>query len=391
VKNYSDFKPIVYVLGGGQLGLMLHMASQEIGIDTKFLCKSTDPCASYNHILGDITSEIDVYNFVTPKKGIPNSHLTIEVENVNTEALEMLSEDGLDCKPSFSALRIIANKATQKKFIKDLDLPTPKFWKFQSLKNCNLQVSGKILKYQTGGRDGFGVKLLTTKSKFLELPDRPFILEEKVAIAKEFAVIATRDCTGKLVFYPPVLMKFNPRSNQLKSVHYPMKILDSQLEIAKAIVSKIVSSLNIIGSISVEFFLDSSGKVLVNEIAPRLHNSGHIFENISDVSQAKNHLLAVTGGKVLVPNLLAKHALMLNITGFKKADGYSLKLPNIFYRITEMGWNMQLYDYKKSSVTKNRKIGHISIWTEEKKTPLELRQFNSTLRQLGNISRKIIT
>ena len=355
----SDFK--LGVLGGGQLGKMLLYETRKYDIHTLVMDASDDaPCkiACNTFIKGDLMSFDAVYNF-----GKKVDLLTIEIENVNTDALEKLEDEGLTVYPSSSTLKIIQNKAKQKLFYVDNNIPTAEFDRFaykseiaDSLANGGIQFPF-IWKAARFGYDGQGVKVVRELNDLADLPENECIAEKIVDFKNELAVIVARSSTGELKTYPVVEMEFHPEANQVEYVICPARISPEVAEKAQKIALRVADKIKHVGLLAVEMFQTQSDAILVNEVAPRPHNSGHYTIEASYTNQFEQHLRAILG--LSLGNTESKLAgIMVNLVG---AEGHTgevvyeqldqiLKLPGVTPHI-----------YGKRQTRPFRKMGHVTI------------------------------
>lgn len=350
------------ILGGGQLGRMLLQAAANYPVETYVMENDPDcPAAHLCHHFtkGDIRNFDDVYNF---GKGL--DALTIEIESVNEAALEKLEAEGVKIYPSPAALRIIKNKILQKQFYKDHEIPTSEFIITQN-KNELLQHSSFLPaahKIGMGGYDGRGVELLKTADDLDRGFDAPAVLEKMVQVKKEIAVIIAVNDKGENAIYPPVDMVFDMRLNLLDYQISPADLPEKLLWKVEAVALKVVKSFNSPGIFAVELFIDQQDNVLVNETAPRVHNSGHHTIEANYSSQFDmlwrvilEYPLGHTGH--IVP------AAIVNLLG---APGYS---GTAFYEGLEEVLKTEhvfVHLYGKKETKPGRKMGHVTILSREK-------------------------
>ncbi len=362
--NYfsSDFK--LGILGGGQLGKMLLFDTRKFDIQTYVLDPSDEaPCKiACNHFFqGDLMDFDTVYNF-----GKKVDVLTFEIELVNLEALEKLESEGLKVYPSPKTLRSIQNKGRQKDFYTQHAIPTAPYHRFNDLKSLVVAFLDSKLKLPfvwkctEFGYDGNGVKIIRQASDLESLPNVECIAEEMIPFKNELAVIVCRNPSGEIKTYPVVEMEFHPEANQVEYVICPARINDAVAEKARAIALKVSQNFNHVGLLAVEMFQTQDDEVIVNEVAPRPHNSGHYSIEASYTSQFENHLRAIldlplgdTDSKVA--------GIMVNLVG---AEGYS---GNVVYQNIEkiLGWNgVTPHIYGKKQTRPFRKMGHVTIANE---------------------------
>jgi 5-(carboxyamino)imidazole ribonucleotide synthase len=363
--NYfsSSFK--LGILGGGQLGKMLLFDTRKFDIQTYVLDPSDEAPSKIacNHFFqGDLMDFETVYNF-----GKQVDVLTFEIELVNLEALEKLENEGKKVYPSPKTLKLIQNKGIQKDFYIKNNIPTAPFKRYATLKelvvdlvesNIELPFVWKCTEF---GYDGNGVKVIRQTSDLENLPNVECIAETMVPFKNELAVIVCRNPQGEIKTYPVVEMEFHPEANQVEYVICPARIDDKVAEKARAIALNVSQQFNHVGLLAVEMFQTEDDEILVNEVAPRPHNSGHYSIEASYTSQFENHLRAIldlplgtTDSKVA--------GIMVNLSG---AEGFS---GNVIYENIEkiLGWNgVTPHIYGKKQTRPFRKMGHVTIVNED--------------------------
>jgi 5-(carboxyamino)imidazole ribonucleotide synthase len=350
------------ILGGGQLGRMLLQAAANYPVETFVLendaeCPAANLC---NHFTkGDITNFEDVYNF---GKGL--DAITIEIEAVNIEALKKLEAEGVKVYPRPEALEIIKNKIDQKKFYKENNIPTSPFiitTKKQEL-NQHLDFLPAAHKLAMGGYDGRGVQLLKDEKDLDKAFDEEAVLEKLVNIKKEISIIVATGDDGKNALYPPVEMIFNHDLNLLEYQLCPANIAEKTLWKAEAIALTVVKNLKSAGIFAVELFVDIDDNVLVNETAPRVHNSGHHTIEAAYSSQF-DMLWRIILGYPLGYTKPIMHSAMVNLIGEENYKGNAiyenlenvLKMENVFVHI-----------YGKKETRPGRKMGHVTVLSNER-------------------------
>jgi 5-(carboxyamino)imidazole ribonucleotide synthase len=350
------------ILGGGQLGRMLLQAAANYPVKTHVLendpeCPAAHLCHSF--IRGDIRSFDDVYHFGKDLDGV-----TVEIESVNVEALERLEAEGVKIYPKPSALRIIRDKILQKQFYKENDIPTAAFRVTTNREDLKKHVDffPAAHKLAAGGYDGRGVQMISGEKELQLGFDQPAILEKKVDIHKEISQIVAINAAGKTALYPPVEMIFNQMLNQLDYQLSPAEIPQQTTWRIEAIALKVVKDLKSPGIFAVELFIDKNGDVLVNETAPRVHNSGHHTIEANFSSQFDMLWRIMLGYPLGNPKHIV-HAAIVNLVG---SDGHAgeasyegideiLKMENVF-----------LHLYGKKETRPGRKMGHATILSPEK-------------------------
>lgn len=347
----------VGILGGGQLGRMLLQEAANYPVDTWVMENDPDcPAAHLCHhfIQGDIRNFDDVYNF-----GKQVDALTIEIESVNVDALEKLEAEGIQVYPKPAALRIIKNKIRQKEFYQQQELPTAPYVVVQNKAELEQHISflPAAQKLGEGGYDGKGVQLLHGRDDLHLGFDAPSVLEKKVTISKEIAIIVAIDAKGQTAQYPPVEMVFDPYLNLLDYQIAPADIPEKTLWKAEAIARTLALALNSPGLFAVELFIDDKGEVLVNETAPRVHNSGH--HTIEAHYSSQYDML----WRILLDYPLGNTAAILpsslvNLIGEKGHSGPA------YYEGLEDVLAMEdsyVHLYGKNETRPGRKMGHITI------------------------------
>lgn len=352
----------VGILGGGQLGRMLLQAAANYPVET-FVMENDAHCPAahlcHHFTKGDIRNFDDVYNF---GKGL--DAITIEIESVNEDALEKLEAEGVKVYPRPAALKTIKNKILQKQFYKDHEIPTSEFVITQNKNDLNqhqhfLPAAHKV---GMGGYDGRGVELLKTTDDLARGFDAPAVLEKLVSIKKEIAVIIGVNDKGENTLYPPVDMVFDARLNLLDYQISPADLPEKVLWKVEAIALKVVKELKSPGLFAVELFVDKDDNVLVNETAPRVHNSGHhtIEANYSSQFDMLWRIM------LDYPLGNTEHILPAAIVNLLGADGYSG--PAIYDGLKEIMQieNVFVHIYGKAETKPGRKMGHITILSKEK-------------------------
>lgn len=349
------------ILGGGQLGKMLLTETRKFDITTKVLDPSADaPCriACNTFAQGSLTDFDTVYNF-----GKDVDVLTIEIENVNVDALKKLQSEGVKVYPTPQTIELIQNKATQKQFYATHNIPTASFHRFESLANLQQAVANQeitlpfVWKSARFGYDGNGVKIVRQLPDLSLLPEGECIAENLVPFAKELAVIVARNVSGEATTYPVVEMEFHPEANQVEYVLCPARISEEIAQKARAIAVQVAEAFQVVGLLAVELFLTAEGEVLVNEVAPRPHNSGHYSIEAAYTNQFEQHLRAILD--LPLGNTDSKVAgVMVNLVG---AEGYQ---GDVIYENIEQILAMEgvtPHIYGKRETRPFRKMGHVTI------------------------------
>jgi 5-(carboxyamino)imidazole ribonucleotide synthase len=361
VKNYfsSDFK--LGVLGGGQLGRMLLAETQKFDIHTSILESNKNaPCAEIcnTFVVGDLLDFDAVYNF-----GKTVDVLTIEIENVNLDALDKLEDEGLTIFPKPKDLRVIQSKARQKNFYVDHQIPTAPFSHYAYLEELKHSFENSIIdfpfvwKAARFGYDGNGVKIVRNIEDLNSLPKVECITEKLIPFKNELAVIVARNANGEVKTYPVVEMEFHPEANQVEYVICPARIETKVAEKAREIALKVVNDLDFVGLLAVEMFQTIDDEILVNEVAPRPHNSGHYSIEASYTNQFEQHLRSILN--LPLGNTESKVAgIMVNLVGEASFSG-DVIYQNIEEILKIDGVTPHIYGKKETRPF--RKMGHVTI------------------------------
>jgi len=362
--NYfsSDFK--LGILGGGQLGKMLLTETRKFDIQTYILDPIESAPAQFGatqFFIGDLMDFDTVYDF-----GKKVDLLTIEIENVNLDALDKLETEGLPVYPSPKTLRLIQNKSIQKEVYLRNNILAAKSKSYNNLKDLVIDVTEGNLqmplvwKSAQFGYDGNGVKIIRQISDINDLPNVACLAEEMIPFINELAVIVVRNLSGEVKTYPVVEMEFHPEANQVEYVICPARIDPKTAQKATEIALKVSNAFNHVGLLAVEMFHTEDDEILVNEVAPRPHNSGHYSIEASYTSQFENHLRAILN--LPLGNTESKVAgIMVNLVG---AEGYS---GNVVYENIEKIMaidGVTPHIYGKKETRPFRKMGHVTIVNE---------------------------
>ena len=363
--NYfsSDFK--LGILGGGQLGKMLLTETRKFDIQTLVLEPSEEAPARYScngFYKGSLMDFDTVYQF-----GKMVNLLTIEIENVNLDALDKLEEEGLPIYPSPKTLRLIQNKGKQKDYYVSNDIPTSLHQRFVDLNDLRNALAKDELEFPfvwkcaQFGYDGNGVKICRSALDLVKLTDVECIAEEMVPFKNELAVIVARSVSGEVKTYPVVEMEFHPEANQVEYVICPARIDEKVAQKATEVALKVSEAFHHVGLLAVEMFQTENDEILVNEVAPRPHNSGHYSIEASYTSQFENHLRAILN--LPLGNTDSKVAgIMVNLVG---EEGYSGQVvyENIEKIMAIVGVTPHIYG--KRETRPFRKMGHVTIVNED--------------------------
>ena len=377
-KQISELK--LGILGGGQLGRML--IQQAINYNVTSLVLDPDPDAPCKHIAnyfenGSITDFDTVYNF-----GKKADIITIEIEKVNIDALEQLEKEGKKVFPQSRVIRLIQDKGVQKQFFKENDIPTSPF----QIVNTKEDMESSpfqfpyILKLRKDGYDGKGVMKINSAADLDKAFDAPCIIEKLVDFEKEVAVIVARNANGDMKTFPMVEMEFNPEANLVEFLISPSTFGESLQQKAENIAKNIASAMNITGILAVEMFVCKDGELLVNEVAPRPHNSGHQTIEGNYVSQFEQHLRAIYN-LPLGDTSSITNAIMINLLGEKGHEGVA-KYENLEKILAIDGVYVHLYGKKYTKPF--RKMGHVTIVDIDREKAIEkARYVQKTLKVIA--------
>lgn len=359
----SDFK--LGILGGGQLGKMLLAETRKWDIQTFVLDPSADApskIACNTFVQGDLMDFETVYQF-----GKLVDTLTFEIELVNVDALEKLESEGIRIYPSPKTLRKIQNKGIQKKEYTKFKIPTAQFEICEDLSQLQIKIKNSDLlfpfvwKCTEFGYDGYGVKVVRAFSDLANLPDTECIVEQLIPFKNELAVIVVRSASGQVKNYPVVEMEFHPEANQVEYVICPARIDEKIAQKATEIALQVAEVFEPVGLLAVEMFQTHDDEILVNEVAPRPHNSGHYSIEASYTSQFENHLRAILD--LPLGNTKSKAAgIMVNLVGEVGFSG------NVVYENMEQILKIDgvtPHIYGKKQTRPFRKMGHVTIVNED--------------------------
>lgn len=346
----------VGVLGGGQLGRMLIQAGIDLNID--FAVLDPDPEAPCSRLAAFTCGKLTDYKTVMDF-GQQADILTIEIENVNTAALKDLEAEGKKVYPQPHVIEMIQDKRLQKQFYVDKGIPTSPFVLTSNKHDVERYASmlPAVNKLGREGYDGRGVQVIRDKRDLSKAFDAPGLLEKLVDFEKELAVIVARNAQGHVSCFPAVEMVFHPEANLVEYLLSPAQVSDAIQRKAEDVAIKVVTALEMVGILAVEMFLTRDGEILVNEIAPRPHNSGHQTIEANITSQYEQHLRAILdlplgNTDVIIPSV------MVNLLGEEGHSG-----PAQYAGLKEVlgvaGIHVHLYGKK---MTKGfRKMGHVTI------------------------------
>ena len=351
----------VGILGGGQLGKMLGIAASPWHLPISFMDPAPHPpVKGYvpNLIQGSLDDKNDILNF-----GLSNDVVSIEIEHIHIDALYELEKRGIEVYPQPEVLEMIQDKGLQKEFYALHNFPTSPF---QLITNKN-ELLGKlnagtlnfpfVQKLRKGGYDGKGVLIVQSSSGIKKLFDAPSVIEHLVPIKKEIAIIGARNKNGDFKAFPPVEMEFNPQANLVEFLSCPANMTTNQSQQATSIVEALMKKSNIVGLLAVEFFLTDEDKLLINEIAPRPHNSGHHTIESCTTSQFEQHLRSILNLPLGNTETLSP-SIMLNLLG--EEGYYGTPIFDGIDKVLALE-GVHVHIYGKTSTQPFRKMGHVTI------------------------------
>ncbi len=357
--NLSNTK--LGIIGGGQLGKMLNLAAHNWHLDTYVIDPNPYCSCSTSSIQlteGDFMDYQTVYNF-----GRDKDFLTIEIEKINVNALKALEKEGVKVFPEPRVIELIQDKGLQKEFYKEKQLASSKFILLngkesvlENIKNGAIHIPF-VQKSRKGGYDGKGVHVVNDIQDLEGLMDCPCVIEDLVDIEKELAVIVARNHQGQTNAFPVVEMEFNSKANLVEFLSCPSDI-NKEIELSAInIATSCINAYNMTGILAVELFLTKNGEILINEVAPRPHNSGHHTIEACITSQYEQHLRAILG-LTLGSTLLKSPAVMINILGEAGYAGRA-KYEGLDECLSVEGFKLHLYGKKDTKPF--RKMGHATI------------------------------
>ncbi|MEM6725235.1 MAG: 5-(carboxyamino)imidazole ribonucleotide synthase [Bacteroidota bacterium] len=349
------------IIAGGQLGKMLIQAASKWDITCYVLDATADAPASHiaHHFVQGSHLDYDaVYQF-----GKLVDVLTFEIESVNIDALQQLKKEGVTIVPDPDILALIQDKGLQKQFYSDHQIPTSPFALFPDTDGIRKAIDQEeiafpfVQKLRKGGYDGRGVAVINSPEDLSELLEGPSLIENKVDIDKEIAVIVARNLEGDVKCFPVVEMVFDPRANLVDKLVCPANLPEGVVKKADEISTKVAEMIEMVGLLAVELFVNKDGEVLVNEVAPRTHNSGHHTIESVITSQFEQHLRAVLNLPLGNTDLKIP-AVMINLLGQPDAEG-PVMYEGLYEAMAIDGVKLHLYGKK---ITKPfRKMGHATV------------------------------
>ena len=342
-------KPIIGILGGGQLGMMLSNAAKKNGIKTHIYCPEKNCPAS--SVADFFTKESYSNKNAIERFSDQVDYITYEFENIPIKTIDFIKNKE-KIRPGKKSLLLTQDRLTEKKFLEGLNIPIAPYKSIEGeddIKNAHKQFNECIIKTRTLGYDGKGQESIGTQNNYKEIFEKitlKSIIEKKIPFKFEVSVIIARDIENNLCYYP--IGKNVHKNHILKDTFSPIKLTKIQKNKLISYSKKIITELNHVGILAVEFFV-TEDNILVNEIAPRVHNSGHWTIDACDVSQFEQHILCVAGEKVRVP-ILENNAHMVNLIGDEIND----------WTDKNNSENIKIHLYNKEEIKEGRKMGHVT-------------------------------
>jgi len=367
----SKINKKIGILGGGQLGKMLCQAGSKFHLNLHILEKNADcpasaVCTVFSH--GDITNYDDVIQF-----GKTLDILTIEIENVNIHALEDLEKLGVKVYPQPAVINIIKDKGLQKEFYKQNNFPTSDFILKPNADEIRFAINNGELtfpfvqKSRTEGYDGKGVQVINNSDDLKNLLDTPSVCEKLVDIKYEISVIVARNPSREVSSFPIVGMEFHPTANLVEFLYCPIDLNENLVHLAKKTAIDVANSLDIVGLLAVEMFVDINAELWINEVAPRPHNSGHHTIEANYCSQYEQHIRCLLNWPL--GDTSAHHAaVMINLLGESGQAG-----PTCYEGLDDILKMKGVYPhlYGKKTTQSFRKMGHVTIIDKEIQAAIE--------------------
>ena len=336
------------ILGGGQLALMMIPFIKSLGFKSVILDEKHASCV-------DIADEFREGDFTNPsdcQKLNDCDVVTFEIENISLAGMRKIAKT-TQVYPDPSVLELIQNKGSQKAFFKENNINTSDF--HVSNLNEEIDLNNKVIKLTVGGYDGKGVWIpkpgQSIHSHFL---DKECLIEDRINIDKEIAVVCCRSINGEIVTYDPVEMVMNADLNLLDYQFNPATVSDEIQARAAEIATKILKLLDYVGTLAIEFFVDTEGELWVNELAPRVHNSGHNTLESAPCSQFENHIRAISG-LTLGASQPSKPSLTMNLLGSGEAGPTKIEIND------DLAENIHVHLYNKKESRPGRKMGHVTV------------------------------
>ncbi len=363
------------ILGGGQLGKMLCQSASKLGLQLAILDQDRSFPAGQinsNFTVGSFKNYQDVIDF-----GIDKDIITIEIESVNLEGIKHLEGKGVKCYPQSNVLEIIQDKGLQKQFYTKEGFPTSPFKLYKSIEDIKSDLEEGLLSYpfvqkaRKDGYDGQGVVIIKSEKDLDNLLLTSSVVEDAVKIKKELSVIVARNPEGEIKSFPMVEMVFHPTANLVEYLISPCKVPQEIENKGREIAEKLAERFSIVGLLAVELFWDENDDVLINEVAPRPHNSGHQTIEANITSQYQQHLRAILNLPLGSTDMI-QPSVMVNLLGDPNHTGKAIY--NGFEDCLNKS-GVHLHIYGKEITKPFRKMGHATIVDRELEQAIEKAKF----------------
>lgn len=380
MKNWNTDALKLGMLGGGQLGRMF--IQEALNYDVQVYCMDPDPQAPCSRIAaGFVTGNLMDFDAVVAF-GRDKQVLTVEIEHVNVEALAELEKQGVQVLPQSRVLAIVQDKGLQKQFYADHGIPTSAFQLVNSREELlSLQLDFPfVLKLRKGGYDGKGVQIIRSQADLEQCFDAPCVVEALVPFTKELSVIVARNNAGEMAVYPTVECEFSPTANLVEFLFSPAEVSEEVEKNATQLAISVIDALQLSGILAVELFLTADNQLLVNEIAPRPHNSGHHTIECALTSQFEQHMRSVLNAPLGSTHLVSP-GVMINLLGEPGYEGDAV-YEGLDEVMAMKGVKVHLYGKKKTKPF--RKMGHVTIYGDDLQVVKEIgRKVIQTLRVIA--------
>ncbi len=360
-------KQRVGVIGGGQLAWMMGTATEKLGLELWIQTpQKDDPAVGIAHEV--IFAPIDDAN-ATEKLAQKCDIITFENEFIDLDALQKLEANGVCFRPSLSALSPLLDKYEQRSYLQEIGIPVPKFSTLEDILSQPFNFP-LVVKARRHGYDGQGTFIINTEAELTSLSQRlkdvSLMLEEYIPFEKELAIMAARSITGEVVTYPVV--ETYQKEQVCRWVIAPANVPETVQIEANKIAKHLLTELEVVGIFGIEFFLTSEGKLLVNEIAPRTHNSGHYTLDACEISQFEMQLRAVIERSLGSTDLNCLGAVMVNLLGYENSNYDYVEKRNKIAALP----NTYVHWYGKTECRVGRKLGHVTVLIEDNNTDPEM-------------------
>ena len=380
----------VGVIGGGQLAWMIADAAQKLGVELVVQTPSVhDPAVSIaQEIVFAPVDDANATEILAQKCDI----ITFENEFVNLDALSILAHQGVCFRPRLEALAPLLDKYHQRCYLRDLGLPVPQFFALNEVENLKSKIEylgfPAVLKSRRHGYDGQGTFIIqdfaTLEQKLSDetttnLNQSLFLLEKFIPFERELAIIAARSVEGEIVTYPVV--ETQQEQQVCRRVIAPAEITPNQVAEIQAIAHTLLNSLEVVGIFGIELFISADGKILVNEIAPRTHNSGHFSLDACETSQFEQHLRAVCGFPLGNPALQCAGAVMVNLLGYENSHSDYQSQRQQIAQISQA----HVHWYGKTQSRPGRKLGHVTVLLDNQNQKLGSAYANGIAHSIESI------